>query len=332
MKALFLIFAILVAAFAILSKVGISIEDSSIVPKLSKKTRLSLFLLSGFMFIFGLGVTIIPSDSRGLKFNLGAITDRPLSPGLHFNIPFVQQIKKVTMRPLEVNFNIPVGAEGAITRDNQTIGAQMTIFYVYKEESLATMWKSYGEERLRTIIQKSVSESFKVQVGKYDIFVLPMSQDSIRIKTLYQVRSMLVDYPVNLTELKITNYDWSDDFDAQIKETMNRSQQVKQKEQELLITEQEAQKKVKEAEADKTAIITKAEGEKAAAILMAEAKAAEGEGIRKYNESISRTIEIQLKLRQLDIEEKRVDKWNGEYVPNNHYGPIPVQTGAMQGK
>ena len=143
---------------------------------------------------------------------------------------------------------------------------------------------------------------------------------------------MMKNYPIELTELKINNYDWSDDFDAQIKETMNRSQQVKQKEQELLITEQEAQKKVKEAEAEKTALITRAEGEKAAAVLKAEAKAAEGEGIRKYNESIARTIEIQLKLRQLDIEEKRVDKWDGHYVPNNNYGPIPVQSGNIQGK
>lgn len=331
MKAVLLIVSFVVLIFAIFSKKGLVIDDNKILPAFKRSTVWLLWTVFVLLFVFALGITIISSDSRGLRFTLGAISDEPLSPGLHFNMPIVQHVKTVTIRPIEVDFDISVGAEGAITKDNQTIGAQMTFFYVYQEDALPVMWKSYGEQRIKSIILKSVAESFKAQVGTYDIFVLPLSQDSIRLKTLKQARAMLASYPVTLTELKITNYDWSDDFDAQIKETMNRSQQVKQKEQELLITEQEAQKKVKQAEAEKTAQITKAEGEKAAAVLMAEAKAAEGEGIRKYNESIAQTIEIQLKLRQLEIEERRVDKWNGQYVPNNNYGPIPVQAGNIQG-
>jgi len=42
---------------------------------------------------------------------------------------------------------------------------------------------------------------------------------------------------IELSDFKLTNFDWSEDFDAQIKATMQRAQQVKQKEQELLITE-----------------------------------------------------------------------------------------------
>ena len=29
---------------------------------------------------------------------------------------------------------------------------------------------------------------------------------------------------------------------------------------------------------------------------------------------------------------ERIAKWNGEYVPTNNYGPIPVQTGGVQGR
>jgi hypothetical protein len=103
---------------------------------------------------------------------------------------------------------------------------------------------------------------------------------------------------------------------------MEKAQQVKQAEQELLITQQNAQKKVKEAEADKQATQ-----------LQAEAKALEGEGIRKYNDSVATNWDIELKKLQLQIELKRVEKWNGIYVPNNMYGPIPVNTsGGVQGK
>ena len=137
-------------------------------------------------------------------------------------------------------------------------------------------------------------------------------------------------YPITISELKITNYDWSDDFDKQIATTMERAQQVKQKQQELLIAEQEAQKKVKEAEAEKTALITRAEGEKEAAILIKDAKAAEGEGIKLYNEAVQKNMILEIELRKLEIERIKAQRWSGQYVPINNYGPIPVQTGNLQ--
>ncbi|MDD4290073.1 MAG: SPFH domain-containing protein, partial [Patescibacteria group bacterium] len=261
---------------------------------------------------------------------LGAIENRELQPGLHFKIPLFQSIKLIPIRPVQTEYLVPVGEDGAITKDNQTIGAKLTVFYVYNQGFLVKMWKDYGQEKLETIIAKTMLESFKGSIGKYDIFSLPVAQDSIRAITLQSIKGKMVNYPITITELKITNYDWSEEFDKQITQTMERAQQVKQKQQELLIAEQEAQKEVKQAEAAKTAMITKAEGEKAAALLLAEAKEAEGRGIQKYNEAVQKNMTLEVQLRQLEIEKIKAEKWNGQYVPTNHYGPIPIQTGAIQ--
>ncbi len=324
----FLLGAISLAYF-FLSKNGLTIDRNVIIPGSSGTPRVASLVIGILLLLGAMGATVINSDSRGLRFTFGAISNEALKPGLHLNVPLIQSIKTVTIRPMEVQTSIEVDSDGAITKDNQTIGAELTLFYIYKEDELPFMWKDFGEEKLKSIVLKSTMESFKAQVGKFDIFALPISQDSIRMKTIKQIRLMVSDYPITVTELKITNYDWSEDFDNQIKETMNRSQQVKQKEQELLITEQESQKVVKKAEADKTALITTAEGEKGAAQLRADAKALEGEGIRKYNESIAKTIDLEIKLRELHIKEITAEKWNGQYVPINNYGPIPVQTGGI---
>jgi regulator of protease activity HflC (stomatin/prohibitin superfamily) len=318
-----------VAAFAyyFIGVLGLFVDGRNFGATTGKSRAITLLL--AIFFLFGaLGTKTIGSERRGLKFTFGAISSAALQPGLHFYWPIVQSIKTVTIQPLEIKAEILVDGNGAITKDNQTIGAELTLFYVYDPDNLPTMWKDFGEDKLKTIISKSMTESFKAQVGKYDIFVLPMSQDTIRAKTLKQIKSMMVAYPLMATELKITNYDWSEDFDNQIKETMNRSQQVKQKEQELLITEQEAQKKVKNAEAEKTALITSAEGRKIAAGLDAEAKALEGEGIRKYNESVAKNMALEIQLRELEIKRIEAERWNGQYVPNNHYGPIPIDAGG----
>ena len=59
----------------------------------------------------------------------------------------------------------------------------------------------------------------------------------------------MADYPIDISQTTITNWDWSDDFDKQIKETANRAQEVKKAEQDLKLAEQQAQKQVKEASA-----------------------------------------------------------------------------------
>ena len=144
------------------------------------------------------------------------------------------------------------------------------------------------------------------------------------------MKAKMAEYPIEITEVKILNYDWSDVFDAQIEQTMTKTQEVKGKAQELLIAEQEAQKVVKTAEANKQALITEAEGEKEAARLNAEAKALEGEGIRKYNQSVQANMNLELKIRELEIAKIKAERWNGQYVPTNNYGPIPVQLGNVQ--
>jgi regulator of protease activity HflC (stomatin/prohibitin superfamily) len=288
-------------------------------------------ILIGLIFLFT-PVTCIQSHERGLRFTLGTISDQVLSSGIQFRLPIVQTIEVIPVRPIQKDIAIEVGGQGAITKDNQTIGASMIVFYTYKQSELVKMWKDYGRDKLDNMITTAVNESFKSSVGQFTIFELPFNQEASRAKVFASAKAKLAAYPIEITELRITNYDWSDEFDRQIATTMQKAQLVKQKEQELRITEFETQKGVKQAEADKASKIARAEGDKIAAGLGAEAKVLEGEGIRKFNESIRASQDIEIKLRQLAIEASRVAKWNGEYVPTNNYGPIPFVTGAVQGK
>lgn len=293
---------------------------------------LSVILVGSLLaFIFS-PVIFIQSHQRGLKFTMGAISNEVLQPGINFVLPFLQSIEKIDVRPNQLDIVIKVGTSGAITKDNQTIGAETKTFYIYKQPELVKMWKDYGVSKIENLIKSNTEESFKAVVGEYTIFEVPTNQDEIRKKAFKIAKEKMELYPIELTELRVINYDWSDEFDKQIAETMSKAQQVRQKEQELKMTEFEAQKKVKQAEADKDSTIARAQGHKESTRLAADAKVLEGEGIRKFNESIRQTQDIEIKLRELQIELARVNKWNGQFVPTNNYGPIPLETGKMQGK
>lgn len=274
-------------------------------------------------------VVIIPSGSHGLRFTWGSVDKNELYQGMRFKIPFVQEVKILSMRPHEDAFSIPISKEGAVTRDNQTIGAEIKFFYTYKDGQLSRLWSEIGEEQIVSIIQSSVTESFKIVVGQYNIFDIPMNQDKIRRQVFELVNEKVRGYPASISDFMITNYDWSEDFNKQIEATMQSAQMVKKKQQELLVTQQEAQKIVKQAEAEREALVQKATGERDAALLRAEAKQAEGDGIRKYNEAVAKNMSQEIEFRKLAIEQTKANRWNGQQVSTNNYGPIPVQTGSL---
>jgi regulator of protease activity HflC (stomatin/prohibitin superfamily) len=226
-------------------------------------------------------------------------------------MPFADEVRKVNITPSQLDINVPVGNQGAITRDNQTIGADMVVFYRFKESELINIAKNYGYDVLTSKIQKDVNESFKQVIGQYTIFDVAVKQEDIRQEMISGARLKLGDYPIVIEDVKVSNYDWSDEFDKQIATTMTIAQETKQQEQELKKVEITAQKKVKEAEANRQA-----------EVLNAEAMKVKGEGIRDYNAAITanpRNMELEIKLKQLEIEKLRVERWNGQYVPVNHY-------------
>ena len=106
---------------------------------------------------------------------------------------------------------------------------------------------------------------------------------------------------------------------------MKIAQEAKQQEQQLKKVEIEAQQAVKKAEANK-------EAER----LNAEAMELKGKWVKAYNDAITsnqRNMELEIELKKLEIEKIKAEKWNGQYVPINNYGPIPVSRNrANQGE
>jgi len=310
---------------------------------MKKGIRTSIIAVGIFLLVIIFNpFSCVSASSRGVRTRFSAVVGGAILPGLQIRIPIVERILQFSIQPQQVRTRIPVGEEGAITKDNQTVGVSVQIFYRYSDDRIPEIAKNYSEEKLRSIITYTCESAVKTVLGSYTIFQIAETQIEVTDKVIALIKASIRQYPIEMVDLKLTNYDWSEKFDTQIAETMEKAQQVKQKEQELQVATLEAQKQVRQAEAAKQALIAQAEGEKAAqitraegekqkVILEADAKVAQGEGIRKYNQALAATLDIQIRLKQLDIEMARVDKWNGQYVPNNMYGPIPFTSGGIQG-
>lgn len=264
--------------------------------------------------------SIVNANERAIKVKLGQVVGDTLQPGVVLHTPFITKVKTYSIVPKTYEVTFSCGSDGAITRDMQTVGSTVVVRYAYDENRIVDIVKRYTDTQIQSAMKDNVKASLKETVGGYSIYDLVEKQNEVTTKVAAAVLDRMTDYPITISQTTITNWDWSDDFDRQIKETANRAQEVKKAEQDLKLAETNAQKQVKVAEANLQA-------EK----LNAEAERVKADATAYANAKMAQNLNVEIKLKELENERLRIEKWDGHYVPTNNYGPIPVQSGSIQG-
>ena len=283
-------------------------------------------LLSG-LIITGLdSYAVIDPNERGIDVRLGQMQDEIIQPGLHWRTPFITETRKFRLEPKTYEVSFSVGADGAITKDMQTVGATVAVRYVYDETRIKDIVTLYAKDSvIENAMKDNVKASLKETTGKYSIYDLVAHQNEITTEVANAMLTRMSNYPIAINQTTITNWDWSEDFDRQIKETANRTQQVKQAEQEANIAAAQAQKLVKEAEAKKQAAELDAQAEIARANGLAESKKIKADAQAYENQKIAQNLDVMKAQWDYEISKIRASKFNGVevsnqsvYVPNTY--------------
>lgn len=305
-------------------------EGLSNVFKINTK-RIVLAIVCVVLLILGLfSYDIIEPDERGVSVTLGEIScDEPLEPGIVTHLPFVTKIERFSVVPMTYEVTFSVGDDGAITKDMQTVGSTVVVRYNYDEKRILEIVKKYRKSSIiEDAMRDCIKASLKEITGKYSIYDLIANQQDITQQLSNVVlRRMQDNYPILINSTTITNFDWADDFDRMIKETANRTQQVKQAEQEANVAAAQAQKKVREAEAERQAAeefakaeVLRAQGEADAQKIRADAQAYEAQKIMANMNAMRAQWEYNVNL-------ERAKRWDGKEVPDAAY--VVPGTGAV---
>lgn len=273
---------------------------------------------------------IIEPDERGVSVTLGEIScDEPLEPGIVTHLPFVTKIESFSVVPMTYEVTFSVGDDGAITKDMQTVGSTVVVRYNYDEKRIIEIVKKYRKSSIiEDAMRDCIKASLKEITGKYSIYDLIANQQDITSQLSNVVlRRMQDNYPILINSTTITNFNWADDFDRMIKETANRTQQVKQAEQEANVAAAQAQKMVREAEAERQAaeerakaLVAEAKGDAEAKKIKADAQAYEAKKIMENMNAMRAQWEYNVNL-------ERAKRWDGKEVPDAAY--VVPGTGAV---
>ena len=219
---------------------------------------------------------IVDAGHTGVVVTMGKVSEGVLQEGVHAKIPFVQSVEKIDNRiqKLEVNTE-------AFSKDLQSVNTVLAINYRVDTSKSYSIYKNIGADYENVLVVPAVNEVLKAITATYTAEESVTNRALISDGLVEGLNKKLNNIGLYVTDVNIINFDFSDAFITAIEE-----KQVAQ--QQLLKAETEKQTKITNAQAD------------------AEAKKIKAQGDAEANKTINNSLTDKV------IENKKIEKWNGE--------------------
>lgn len=267
--------------------------------KLAKHGVIVVIILIALAVLLAKGFTRVPVGSTGIMVTLGRVQDgSTLSEGLHFHLPFLQDIVTMDNRVQKLELDTE-----AFSKDIQTVSAKLAVNYRLRPESSFSVYKSYGTRFEQNIIVPATHEALKSVSAQYTAEELISKRAESSDKMRDELDAKLTGMGITVTDFNIIDFDFSVDFINAV-EAKQVAEQVKKRaatENETAIAQAEREKQVaiKQAEAAAEQVRIEAEAKANAVKLAAEAEA-------------FRLQSINQNLTDLTIRNTLAERWNGK--------------------
>lgn len=266
------------------------------VRKPSKLKKLIIPAVCLFVLVIALAscFTVVPTGSSGVVMTLGKVSDTPLSEGLHFKAPFIQQVVIVSnkIQVQEVNAD-------SVSKDLQAVQSVIAVNFKVANNYSCSIYQNIGPNYQEIVFLPAVQESVKSVSAKYTAEQLITMRPQVGEEIKQTLEEKVAEYGILVEKFNIVDFEFSAEFNTAIEAKQVAEQNLiktkTEQEEQLVIAKTEAEKKKLTAEAEAEAIRIKAE---------AQAKA---------NDTINASLTEKL------IEYEKIEKWNGE---------LPLATGG----
>ena len=223
----------------------------------------------------------IPTGFVGVKTQFGKVQDTVLHEGLNGKVPFIEKIVLMNCKTQKCEYTMETS-----TKDLQVISNfKIAVNYNVNADKANELYRTVGENYEQVIVEPAIYESVKYGTSNYTAEEM-VTMRGVVSDTIWEILKLkLENKGINITAVSILNLDFSDEYDQAIEKKQVVEQQTKTSQLELEKAKIDNEKKVENAKT-------------------------EAEVMKQQNAQIT---EQTLKLKELEIKEKLIEKWDGKY-------------------
>lgn len=249
-------------------------------------------VLFGFVAVLFASVGIVPAGYEGVLLRFGAITGDIKQEGLYFKVPFVESV--VLMSTQIQKYTTQTSAS---SKDLQVVTTEVTLNYQLDSAKVGQIYRNMRQDYVHRIIQPFVQEAVKSVAANFDAEQLITRRPLVKKDLQDLLSRRLHDLGINVVELSITEFQFTQVFQDSIEAKVKAVQQALEAENALKRVEFESQQAVVKARA-------------------------EAKGLELQKAQITEQL---LELRKIEVQRDAVNKWNGQ-MPSvvTGSGPVPM--------
>src|SRR5215212_6270008 len=201
-------------------------------------------------------VVIIQAGHRGVVLYLGAVENKVLGEGLHFIIPFAEQVIQLEVRTLKFQADA-----SAASNDLQEVASVIALNYHIDPSKANAIYQQLGADYTSRIIAPTIQESVKASVAKFNAEELITKRETAKAVIAQAIRNTLSTRDITVETVFITDFKFSEAFANQVESKVVAYQKFLTEQNNLRAVQVVANQTVVQAQAQARSNVARAEGE-----------------------------------------------------------------------
>lgn len=197
--------------------------------------------------------TIIQSQQVGIITKFGAI-DGTVGEGLHVINPFTTDVVK-----MDITTQKEAVSSNAASKDLQSVTTEVSLNYNLDNAHIIDIYRELKGNQVERVIQPSIQEAVKNATAKFTAEELITKREEVKGMIYDDLKNRLGSRNIIVTEVLITNFDFSPSFNAAVEAKVKAEQDALASKNKLEQTKYEAEQKIVTAQAEAESIRIQAE-------------------------------------------------------------------------
>src|SRR5438874_171632 len=241
-------------------------------------------------------VVVVQAGHRGVVLYVGAVENRVLGEGIHFIIPFAEQVIQMEVRTLKFEANA-----SAASNDLQEVQTTVALNYHISPSQANVIYQQLGADYADRIIAPTIQESVKASVAKFNAEELITRRATAKAVIDQAISNTLSARNIVVETVFITDFKFSPAFASQVESKVVAFQKYLTEQNNLKAVQVIANQTVVQANATARSNVAKANGESQAI----------------------KIITVQLKQSPEYLHWLSINRWNGQMPYALGSGAVP---------